>query len=358
MKNEEKVRFSHMRSVTFFGLIGILSIAILYIFLPFFYPIFWAGVISIVFYPIYKVLDRHIKSPSVNSGLMLLIVLAVLIIPLTLFSLLIINESTKLFNSVTESNVVPSADNVTEGLTSWAQGTVFEPYISGVREKWTEYAQSASKVAGGYVLGIAKSITQLSAKFLLMFFLMLYTLFFFFRDGEKMVKRVMHLSPLGDRYEAMLVDRFTATIRATLKGTFIVGGIQGILGGLLFAFVGVPGALVWGVIMIVMALIPAIGPSIVWAPAGIIMLSLGYTWQGLTILIFGFAVISVIDNLLRPIIVGKDIEMHPVIVLFSTLGGLILFGLSGFIIGPVIAALYMAVVSIYDHYYENELEQN
>lgn len=346
-----------MRSATFFGLIGVLSIAVLYLFLPFFYPIFWAAVITIVFYPVYTTLQRYIKWANVNSTLMLLVVLAVLIIPLILLSLLVVNESFKLFSNIGQYNI-PTTENVSDGINIWAEKLGLVPYVEIVQEKWATYAQSGSKIIGSHIVSAAKSITQTSAKFIFMFFIMLYALFFFFRDGEKMIKRVMHLSPLGDKYESMLLERFTSTIRATLKGTFIVGGVQGIIGGILFWITGVPGAFVWAVVMTAVAILPGVGPVIVWVPAAILMLAFGHTWQGFTIIAVGAGLIGTIDNVLRPMIVGKDIEMHPVIVLFSTLGGILIFGISGFIIGPVIAALYMAVVSIYDHYYKNELGRN
>jgi predicted PurR-regulated permease PerM len=187
---------------------------------------------------------------------------------------------------------------------------------------------------------------------------MIYTLFFFLKDGKRMLTRLMHLCPLGDVYEEMLYQRFTSTARATLKGTIIIGTIQGTLGGILFAITGIEGALIWGILMILLSLIPGIGSAIIWLPAGIIMLGLGNIWQGVTILAVGMFVISLIDNILRPALVGKDTQMHPILILFSTLGGIAFFGISGFIIGPVITALFLAVVSIYEHYYKRELQDN
>ena len=156
----------------------------------------------------------------------------------------------------------------------------------------------------------------------------------------------------------MLYEKFRSTARATLKGTFIVGGVQGIIGGILFWATGIEGALIWCIIMIALSAIPAVGPSIVWFPAGVIMLALGNFWQGITILLVGLLVISTIDNFIRPKLVGKDIQMHPLLVLFATLGGIFLFGISGFVIGPVIASLFIAVMAIYDHHYRNELQNN
>lgn len=352
--SQGKVQFSTMRSFFFFGLIGVLSIGLLYLFKPFFYPIFWAAVIAIMFYPWYRGLNKYVRSPGLNSILMLLIVLAVLIIPLTLLSLLLVNETINLYTSVSE-NV--SQENV-DGVTDWIQRTALAPYLDTIRSEWTNYAANATKSISTYFFNSIKSVTQNSLRFFFMFFIMLYTLFYFFKDGHRMLKRLMHLSPLGDKYEAMLFEKFTSTTRATLKSTFIVGGIQGLLGGLLFWFTGVEGALVWGVIMTALSIIPAIGSFIIWFPAGIILIALGSMWQGVTILLVGGIVISNIDNFLRPALVGKDIQIHPLIVLFSTLGGIFLFGISGFIIGPIIAALYLAIISIYNHYYQHELDHN
>jgi len=167
-----------------------------------------------------------------------------------------------------------------------------------------------------------------------------------------------HLSPLGNKYENMLYQRFTSTVRSTLKSTLVIGGIQGTMGGLLFWATGVQGAFVWGVIMVILSIIPAIGSFLVWFPAGLIMIALGNVWQGLTVLIVGTVLISNIDNFLRPKMIEKDIQMHPLLVLFSTLGGLALFEISGFVIGPVVAALFLAVLAIYDQYYKLELKKN
>jgi predicted PurR-regulated permease PerM len=164
----------------------------------------------------------------------------------------------------------------------------------------------------------------------------------------------MHLVPLGNKYEKILYTKFTETAFSALKGTLIIGGIQGLLGGLMFAFLGIQGAAIWGIIMVFLSILPT-GPSLVWLPTAIILLINGQIWQGLTLLFFGLLVISVIDNLLRPILVGKETKLHPLLILFSTLGGIILFGFTGFIIGPILAALVVSMWNIYDDHYKDEL---
>ena len=158
----------------------------------------------------------------------------------------------------------------------------------------------------------------------------------------------MHLSPLGDKYETLLYKKFTSTTKATLKGTLIIGGVQGFLGGITFWIAGIEGAFVWGIMMLIVSIIPAIGPFLIWFPATIILLAIGNIWQGI------FYTVSWGDT---PD-VGKDAGLHPLIVLFSTLGGLLVFGISGFIIGPVIAALFLSIITIYNEYYRKELKNN
>lgn len=351
---QENNNFNKLRTVFFFSLIVLLGIILLYVFRPFFYPIFWAGIIAILFYPVYLRLLKYLKWPALSSISTLLIIIVVLFLPLTFLFSLIINESIELYQSVAQGNLINKVQNVA----GWLQNTPLNPYLESVRNNWTGYAGKAAQNISLFLFNNLKAFTQNSIRFVFMLFIMFYSLFFFLKDGPRILKRLMHLSPLGDKYEAMLYDRFTSTARATLKGSFIVGTIQGTLGGILFWLTGIEGALIWGVLMTALSVIPGIGSSFIWLPAGIIMLALGNFWQGLTILIIGALLISTIDNILRPPLVGKDIQMHPLIVLFSTLGGIFLFGISGFIIGPVIAALFLAIMTIYEHHYKSELNRN
>lgn len=349
-----KLDFTKMRSNFFFGLIIILSIAILYIFRPFIYPIFWSAIIAIMFFPFYSWLNKHLRAPNLSSFITLVIVVVVIFLPLILISTLLINESIELYSSVSKWDISKQI----KGTTDWLNETSFSPLVTQVESEWTNHATNIAKTFSIFLFNNIKGLTQNSLRFLFMLFIMFYTLFYFLRDGEKMLKKLMYLSPLGDKYEKMLYEKFRSTARATLKGTFVVGGIQGALGGIMFWIAGIEGAFIWAIIMIALSIIPAIGSFIIWMPAGVIMLIIGNIWQGIFILAFGGIVISMIDNLLRPPLVGKDIQMHPLLVLFSTLGGILIFGISGFVIGPVIASLFVAIMTIYDHHYRNELANN
>ena len=349
-----KLGFEKIRTIFYFGILGLLSIGFFYIIIPFIYPIFWAAIIAVFFYPFYAWINKNLKLPNISATISVITVVTVLFIPLSIIAALIVYQSADLYNTVSQNNFFTNVDNVTNRL----DNSILAPYLETIKTEWTAYATNATKAISSFLVASITKITQNSLRFAFMVFIMLYTLYYFLKDGKKILERLMHLSPLGDNYEKLLFHRFTSTARATLKSTLIVGGIQGTLGGIMFLIAGVQGAFIWGVIMVILSIIPAVGSFLVWFPAGIIMFALGNIWQGVFIILFGSIVIGMIDNLLRPPLIGKDIQMHPLIVLFSTLGGLAIFGISGFVIGPIIAALFLSVLSIYDHYYSKELSNN
>ena len=187
---------------------------------------------------------------------------------------------------------------------------------------------------------------------------MLYLLFFFLRDGTKIVRLLRHYLPLGDDYERLLVSRFSDTTQAVIKGTILISVLQGIIGGVLFGLVGIPNPVLWGATLGVLAIMPLIGTSVVWLPAAIILMVTGSFWSGMIILLVGALVISSVDNFLRPILVGRSTKMPDSLVLLSTIGGIATFGVSGFIIGPIIAALFLSLWTIFEEKYRVELTKN
>lgn len=344
-----------MRSFFFFGLMGLLILAFLYLIRPFFYSIFWAGIIAVMFHPLYAAVYRRLKIASVSSFVSVLLVVVVLFLPLIVFGIILIQQTLDLYVSFSSGQSIISNVN---GFTRWLEGTSFAPYLENVRSQWEMYATNAVQSMSGFLFEYLKLLTQNSLRLIVSILIMLYALYYFFKDGTRFLNYLMYLSPLGNGYEQLLFNKFRSTTAATLKSTLVIGGVQGILGSLLFWFTGVPGAFFWGVVTLVFSLFPGFGSFIVWAPIGTTMLLLGNVWQGITILAFGTFVISTIDNLLRPPLVGKGTEMHPLIVFLSTIGGIIMFGISGFVIGPILAALFLSVVSMYDHYYKHELQGN
>jgi predicted PurR-regulated permease PerM len=172
-----------------------------------------------------------------------------------------------------------------------------------------------------------------------------------------MVKTLMRLSPLKDKYENVLIQKFNSIVRATIKGTTLIAIIQGALGAVLFWATGVSSPVFLGIVMTISSVIPSIGSGLVWFPVGLAMIILGYPSKGMIILLVGGLVISTIDNLIRPKLVGRDTQMHPLLILFSSLGGIAFFGISGFVVGPVLMSLLLALWDIYSIEFKSQLEK-
>ncbi len=350
------MNFSRFKIFTFFAALILVSVAFLYILKPFVYPILWAAIIAGMFYPVYKKIKSKINHASFSSLITILVVFIIIIIPVAILSSLVLKESLNIYTSLTNNQ--GSIVNTTKNVVNWVQNNPITDKLNideqAVTAKLTEIAQTVTN----FIFTAAKNLTQNSLTFLAMFIIMFYTLFFFLRDGEKILRKLAHLSPLGTTHEETMYKKFTSTARAVLKGTLIVGAVQGMLAGILFYIVGIEGALIWGIITMIFCVVPGFGSIVIWLPAAIVMFILGNIWQGVLLIVIGAFVISTIDNLLRPILVGKDTQMHPLLILFSTLGGLVVFGVSGFIIGPIIVALFLSLWEMYEQYYQQDLDNN
>lgn len=322
---------------------------------PFFYPIVWAAIIAAVTHPIYKKLQAKIKHPNLSAFLMLAIVVVTVLVPLTLLLLI----STKEVFSVVES-ISQNRDSIITTTKEMLHTVESNPLIARLHINISEETviRHIAEAKTYFLNWSLSAVTDVSKNFLLgvvMFVIMIYTLFFFIRDGERWLRKCMWLSPFDDKYEERMFEKFTLTASSALKSTVVVGGIQGTLGGILFASVGVGEPLIGGLIMGFAAMIPGFGTALVWLPTGLGFLLMGHTWQGIVVLLVGLCVISVADNILLPMLVGKETHMHPLFVLFSILGGIVAFGFSGFVIGPIIVALFLAFWEIYEQYYREEL---
>ncbi len=350
------MNFSKMRHFIFFVLLASVTAAFFTTMKPFFYPLFWAAILASTFYPLYKWINKKLGVPNLSSTITLTFIFIIIVLPMIGLSTLVIKQALEIYNTNSSKGV-----EISQGLNSVLDWVKQNPYTnqfnidqSFLTTKIVDLYQSVTN----FLLESAKVITQNSIVFTVMFFIMFYALFFFIRDGEKLLIELMHLCPLGDRYEKLLYQKFTSTVRATIKGSIIIGLIQGGLGWAMFSIAGVQGSMIWGLLMVLLATIPGLGCYFVWLPVAIIELFTGHITAGIGMILFGSLFIGTIDNLIRPILVGKDSEMHPLLVLFSTLGGIVTFGISGFIIGPVIASLFLSFWEMYDEYYKQDLDNN
>ena len=331
--------------IILFFIFAVVCILFLLIIKPFFFPIFWAAVIAVIFNPIYIRIQHFLHSSAAATSIVMVLILIIIIFPALIIGSLLLVESLDLYNALTMENVsiqqhLQYLINKMSGHPYFAKLSIDTTIITGA------FTDSAKSIAN-FIFQNLRDLTQNTIIFVAQFAIMLYTLFFFIRDGGGFLQRLVRLLPHGADRELHLFKIFGTTARATLKVTLIIGGLQGLLGGLLFLVLGVKGALTWGVVMVFSSIIPGVGCSIVWIPAGIILLLTGSIWKGITILAFGLLVISMVDNFLRPLLLGHDVQMHPLLIFLSTLGGIMLFGISGFVLGPIVMSLFLAFWKMY-----------
>jgi predicted PurR-regulated permease PerM len=336
-------------NILFFAILGLATILFLYLLQPFFFPIFWAAVIAGVFGPLYRRIDGKLNRPNLSTAILFLIIALIILLPAGVVGTLVFNESVQIYETLSPDakQMDRSVQRLINTIADNSIARLFHINKAMLIAKTTEVAQGITN----YIFVHLKELTQNTLGLLVQFAIMFYTLFFFVRDGERFLAMGMKLIPLGMGREKFLYRRFITTARSTLKVTLIIGGIQGALGGIVFFVTDVEGALIWGLLMILMAIVPVVGCTIIWAPAGLLMLLYGHIWEGVLILAVGTLVISTVDNLLRPILLGQDVEMHPLLIFLSTLGGIILFGFSGFVIGPVVTSLLIALWEMYEEFY-------
>ncbi|NBC18611.1 MAG: AI-2E family transporter [Bacteroidetes bacterium] len=327
----------------FIVLIVLTTVAFLWLIQDFAQPVFWAAVLAIIFYPVQtRWLDAVGQRRSLASVLTLLTILIAVILPLTLIGAAVTQEAVQLYDRIASGEVnlqqyVQRVEELVPVVTDLMNqfGVDFEKLRQGL----SDAAVTVSQFLASQALAIGQNTLRIGA----LFFVMLYILFFFLRDGQRFLDLLIRAMPLGDAREQRLMDKFAEVSRATIKGTLVVGVVQGSLGGLLFWMLGIDSPVFWGVLMTVLSLLPAIGSALIWGPAALILLATGSIAKGIILIAAGTLIIGLVDNVLRPILVGRDTKMPDFLILITTLGGLTLFGISGFVIGPIIAALFLAV---------------
>jgi predicted PurR-regulated permease PerM len=341
-------QFSFQQKVFLF-LLGIVTIAFVWILAPYGGAIFWGVVLAILFAPIYRwLLQRTRNKANLASLLTLLLIVVIVILPLTLVSISIVNQAATVVELVRSGDITVAMyfNKIMAALPNWLVSLLDRFHLTSLTYLQDKLSEAASQVSQE-VAKRAINAGLYTFDFLTSLCILLYLLFFLLRDGDKLSKRIKAAVPLSNKYKQRLFLNFTTVIRATVKGNILVAIAQGALGGLIFWFLDVRAPVLWGVLMAFLSLLPAIGAAIVWAPVAIYFLATGEVWQGATLAAFGVFVIGLVDNFLRPVLVGQDTKMPDYVVLLSTVGGMALFGLNGFVIGPVIAALFIAAWDLF-----------
>ncbi len=340
---------SRLEQKVFLALLLVVSVAFGWILLPFYGAVFWAVILAIIFAPIQRRLLARLNARRNLAALAtLFICLLVAVLPVILIAGVLVQEGTTLYKQIESGEIdIDSFVSHAKELLPATWQAQMQRFGLGDMDQIRERLASSALQGSQFLATKAFSFGQGTFQFMLSFFLMLYLLFFLLRDGRELVARIRKAVPLSDNQKRRLFSKFTRVVRATVKGNIVVAATQGALGGIIFAILGIPSAVLCGVLMAFLSLLPAVGAGVIWTPVAIYFLMKGLIVQGVILILYGVLVIGLVDNILRPILVGKDTKMPDYVVLISTLGGLSLFGLNGFVIGPLIAALFISAWGLF-----------
>lgn len=338
-----------LQNRTFIALLIAVSAAFVAILWPFHGAVFWGVILAILFAPLHRRLQRLMPRRTNLAALCTLtLCLLIVILPMTLITLSLVQEASLVYERIRSGQLDFTAyfHQVVQAMPSWMMQILDRLNLTTASELQTRLS-SVTVQATQFVGSKAIDFGQNTLQFVVSLGIMLYLLFFLLRDGPALAARIREATPLDEGHKRQLATKFTTVIRATVKGNIAVAAAQGALGGLAFWFLGIQAPVLWGVLMAFLSLLPAVGAGLIWAPVAIYLLATGAFWHGVGLAAYGIAVIGLVDNVLRPVLVGKDTKMPDYIVLISTLGGMALFGLTGFVIGPVIAALFIATWDLF-----------
>ena len=332
-------------NIGFFILIlAIVTIAFFDVLSPYFSAILWAAILAVIFAPLKVLLRRKMGDRNgLASFVTLMIICLIVFTPLAIItSSLVVEINTVYVKLQNNSAQFPTVfAELLQHLPGWVQRYLADHDLNNsaqIQQKLSEFALKGGQYMAGSVLLIGKG----TFTFTVSFGVMLYLLFFLLKDGAWLVGLILEALPLSTYVKHHLLMKFAAVSRATVKGTVVVAIVQGVLGGFAFWITDIDGSLLWGALMAFLSLIPAVGSAIVWVPAAIFFFATGALWKGLFLVGFFVVIVGLVDNILRPLLVGKDTKMPDYMILIATLGGMEIYGINGFVIGPLIAALFIA----------------
>jgi predicted PurR-regulated permease PerM len=331
--------FSRLFLIVLFGYLSYLILK------PFLSPLLWAIVLAILFYPVYAYILRYIKIRNIAASVTLLLIILMLLGPVSYLSFLLVKELVGLreyfengaFESLKDYLQSPVIGRITGRVTALLNISPDELYKRAV--------EGLAGLRSGLILALTRGVGDvfLSA---LNFLFMSVSVFIFLRDGPDFLEKIRFYLPFSEKQKNMLIKQISDIVVANLYGGFIIAVVEGLLGGIGFAVAGLSSAVLWGFAMAVFSFMPVIGPFVIWVPAAIYLMVTGELVKGIGLALYGFFIIGLADNVLRPIVVGKRTQMHFLVLFFSLLGGIQLFGLLGLIMGPLIIAIFVSLLRI------------
>ena len=333
--------------------IGVVFFSMLKIFVI---PIVLAAVFVGLFYPLYGWFLRVFRNrKSLSSLVCCLILLLGLLMPVFIVANLVSGEAIHFYQNA-EQTVEKLIQQGNESLLKNIKEHKLIRKLNLDKIDWQSSIQESAKAAAKLLATVINKASKGTFQLLANLFLTFFAMYYFFRDGDKLIQRLKYLSPLADKYKEALIFRFISVSRATIKGTLLVGLIKGFIGGFTFWIFGIASPVLWGVVMVILSIIPMLGSWIVMIPAAIIMIVIGQIGKGIALFLISTLIISSVDNILGPRLVARGSGMHDLLIFFSILGGISMFGVMGFIVGPIIAALFLSILDVYSIEFKTHLD--
>jgi len=337
--------------ISLFFLIAAIFFYLFYrLIIPFFAPIVWAAVFAIIFFPLYERVRAKTKSSGLASILMCAFIVILIIGPMTYLLASLIKEAAEAVAKINKMYQSGELDKLLSFNLPWLEaikGKLSEYLNSSDLNLQTIIKESSDKVSA-VIFNQTSWIIANGSRMVFYFGLMVFTMYYFFKDGEQLVARLKRLMPLAESQVEVTFRQLRDVINATMYGGVVIALVQGLLGGILFAAVGIPSAVFWGAIMAFMSIIPLVGAFIVYVPASVILVIGGSYIKAIIVIAIGTLVISQVDNVLRPYMISGRTSMHPLLLFFTIMGGIALFGLLGIVVGPLIAAVFITLLQIFE----------
>lgn len=337
-----------LQIVSFLVMLAIVFILIFFILKPFINLLALGIIIAILFHPVYKFLEKKFGSPSWASLATVTLILLIIIGPVWLFGQILFNELSDLYSQVKDGSLILNKDQLISSV---------PPQLQELIEKLSRDVSSFVTNFSGHAFDTVSSLASNVFAFIAGFFMLFFVVFFLLRDGNKIKEVVLDISPIANSQEKILLARIISSVNGIVKGQFLVALAQGMVATVGLFIFNVPQPFLWGSLTVISALVPNIGTSLVMIPAIIYLFITGQTVQAIGLSIWAAVAVGLIDNFLGPKLVGKQLELHPVLVLLAVIGGLQFFGILGFLIGPIIMAIFVQMVDMYRTEFKDYLRE-
>jgi predicted PurR-regulated permease PerM len=343
--------FQKIQTRAFFAILVLVLVLMLYMVGAYLAPVMWAAILASLFYPLYRKMEAYVKSDNIRAGITTAVIVLIVLIPLSLVVASLIRELIGVYDYLRNPETIGS---MTEFIEAQRENQFINQYIEGTDVRGE--IETVVRTIGSSLLGLIRQGSVITFSILAKGFILIYSLFFFLRDGKSLLLKLERLLPFGDTNERELYRRFTSTSRATLKGSVLVAVVQGFIAGIGYTIVGLPSVVFFSILTMFIAIIPALGASFVLVPIALFLLFSGSIWQGFVLIAFAIF-INLSENIIRPQLVGDGVQMHPALFVVSTLSGISLFGISGIVFGPLVAAFSLALLDIYERRYKKDIDK-